>query len=119
MHFNNEWLLLRPKECPSCRIPILLGDSFFIDENPKGLLTVSAKQLAIDNFLGTMRSLSNVAIWPQVNNNFVKHIVITDVSQCRPIDLIKEYSDRPNNFSVHVFYSAEQAAEMAAFSNAF
>ena len=119
MHFNSEWLLLRSKECPACRVPLLLGDVFFIDQDAKPAASISSKQLAIDNFFKSMRTLSNVSTWPNVEDKYTKHIVITDISNCRPIDLLKTYADRANSFSVHIFCDQEQNTELLKFANSF
>jgi len=118
LHFNSEWLLLKPKECPACRVPLLSGDAFFIEDDPKIVPTASSKQMALDNFYASMRTTANTVIWPESSENFIKHIVIQDLSLCSPVDLIKRYV-ASHNVSVHIFYTADQAAEMQAFANAF
>ena len=119
MHFSSEWLLLKPKDCAACRVPLLSGDVFFIDEDSKLVPTISSKQLSIDNFFKSMRTLTNVSTWPNVEDKFTKHIVITDISSCQPIDLLKTYGERSNNVSVHIFHDQAQSAEVHKFAESF
>jgi hypothetical protein len=119
MHFNSEWLLFKSKECPACRLPLLSGDAFFIEDDPKPVTGVSSKQLALDNFYASMRTTTNVVVWPETSEAYIKHLIVTDLGLITPTNLIKEYTLRTNSINVHVFYTSDQSADLNDFVAAF
>lgn len=122
--FHEAWAACAAKDCAQCRTPLLQGDFFQVEEFSKEspwVPTQASKAQAVSSFLGGLRTLHDTKIWDPTAppKEPVRHLIITDVSAAKPVDLVQALQDNPSTASVHVFYAPGETAAFHKFETAF
>lgn len=112
------------KDCAVCRTPILQGDYFFIEDFSKDNPFVAAqtsKDSAVATFIGSLRSMAGVVMWPSVEalGPQARRIIITDIQSVRAVDLVRALEPGTANILVHVFHTTNETKAFQTFDGCF
>ena len=111
-YFKMDWSQNKPKDCAMCRVKLLLGDLFFVEDIVQFKPLLSTKETCIVAFKNSMRS-KNLSEWEE-NNYTTKNTIASNINVLSVKNIL---SREPHN--LHVFYTNEEANLFFQLKNNF
>jgi hypothetical protein len=115
-YFKPHWALFQTKECAHCRTPLTSGDYFCVDKDCAYETTLASKELSINSFKSGLRP-KQIETWPTEVAS--KYLIIQNIDQVTPQDIVKTFHDSPHSINVHVFYTTFEAHRFHTFQTSF